>query len=75
MQTVSDASLYDNQEKRSQKIADDTRKFVAVYCGSIIIGENIFGMISNYAKLKRESGCATCCMECRVGRNRFIVRE
>lgn len=50
MRTVLDASLYENQEKRFQKIADDTRKFIAAYCGSTIIGENIFGVISNYAR-------------------------
>lgn len=50
MRTVLDASLYENQEKRFQEITDDTRKFIAVYCGSTIIGENIFGVISNYAR-------------------------
>lgn len=50
MRTVLDTSLYENDKKRFKKIADDTRKFIAAYCGSTIIGENIFGVISNYAR-------------------------
>lgn len=52
MRTVLDTSLYENNKRQFQKIEDDTRKFTAAYCGNTIVGENIFDVISNYARKK-----------------------
>lgn len=50
MRTVLDTSLYENNPKRFQQICDLSRKFMGVYCVNSIIGENIFQVLSNYAR-------------------------
>lgn len=50
MRTVLNASLYENNPKRFQQICDLSRKFMGVYCVNSSIGENIFQVLSNYAR-------------------------
>ena len=50
MRTVLDASLFENNPKRFRQICDLSRKFMGVYCVNSIIGENIFQVLSNYAR-------------------------
>ncbi|MDO4169942.1 MAG: ImmA/IrrE family metallo-endopeptidase [Lachnospiraceae bacterium] len=46
-------SLYKKQNKRFEKIVEQSKAFSANYCGNTIIRDSIFGIISNYAR-KRE---------------------
>lgn len=50
---VLEESLYKKQAGRFEKIADCSKEFSSVYCGSSILGAAIFGVIENYAR-KRE---------------------
>jgi Zn-dependent peptidase ImmA (M78 family) len=46
-------SLYKKQNRRFEKIDEQSRAFSANYCGNTIIRDSIFGIVSNYAR-KRE---------------------
>ncbi len=46
-------SLYKKQNKRFEKINEQSKSFAVNYCGNVIIRDSIFGIISNYAR-KRE---------------------
>ena len=50
MTTVLDSSLFETDRKRYQQINDLAGKFLGVYCINGIIGENIFQLLSNYAR-------------------------
>lgn len=46
-------SLYKRQNKQFEKISEQSKAFVANYCGNTIIRDSIFGIVLNYAR-KRE---------------------
>jgi Zn-dependent peptidase ImmA (M78 family) len=46
-------SLYKKQNKRFERIDEQSKAFSVNYCGSTIIRDSIFGIVSNYAR-KRE---------------------
>lgn len=46
-------SLYKKQNKRFEKINEQSKAFAVNYCGNTIIRDSIFGIVSNYAR-KRE---------------------
>lgn len=53
MGNVLTESLYKKQNKQFEKINDLSKNFAGVYCGTTIVRDSIFGIISNYAR-KRE---------------------
>lgn len=53
MGNVFEESLFSKQPKQFEKIDSLAKAFAANYCGSSIIRDSIFGMVSNYAR-KRE---------------------
>lgn len=53
MGNVFEESLFSKWPKRFEKIDFQAKSFTANYCGSSIIRESIFGIVSNYAR-KRE---------------------
>ncbi len=46
-------SLYKKQNKRFEKINEQSKAFSVNYCGNTIVRDSIFGIVSNYAR-KRE---------------------
>ena len=50
MPTILDASLFENNVRRFHQISDLSKKFLGVYCVNSIIGDNIFGLLNNYAR-------------------------
>ena len=50
MPTILDASLFENNVRRFHQISDLSKKFMGVYCVNSIIGDNIFGLLNNYAR-------------------------
>ena len=53
MGNLLEESLYSKQPKQFDKVALLAKSFLANYCGSTIIRESIFGIVTNYAR-KRE---------------------
>ncbi len=53
MGNVFEESLFSKQPKQFEKIDSLAKAFAANYCGSSIIRDSIFGIVSNYAR-KRE---------------------
>ncbi len=53
MGAVLNESLYKKQNKQFERIIERTKAFAVNYCGSMIIRDSIFGIVSNYAR-KRE---------------------
>lgn len=53
MGDILNESLFYKQNKQFERINDLSKAFAASYCGSMIIRETIFGIVSNYAR-KRE---------------------
>jgi Zn-dependent peptidase ImmA (M78 family) len=53
MGNVLEESLYKRQPKQFERISDFSKEFSGVYCGNIILGASIFGIVENYAR-KRE---------------------
>lgn len=48
-------SLYKKQNKRFEKINEQSKSFAVNYCGNVIIRDSIFGIVSNYARKKELS--------------------
>jgi Zn-dependent peptidase ImmA (M78 family) len=48
-------SLYKKQNKRFEKIDEQSKAFSANYCGNTIIRDSIFGIVSNFARKKELS--------------------
>jgi Zn-dependent peptidase ImmA (M78 family) len=46
-------SLYEKQNRKFEKINEQSKAFAVNYCGNTIIRDSIFGIVSNYAR-KRE---------------------
>lgn len=53
MSDVLAGSLYKKQNRQFEKINEQSKAFAVNYCGSTIIRDSIFGIVSNYAR-KRE---------------------
>ena len=51
MGNVFEESLFSKQPKQFEKIDSLAKAFAANYCGSSIIRDSIFGMVSNYARI------------------------
>lgn len=53
MDSVLENTLYEKHNKSFEELGDKSKQFLAAYCGNIIIRDNIFSVIKNYAR-KRE---------------------